>query len=112
LELICVLVAEILHAAEGGIESEGAARLRSLERDGQQLIHGIGEAGSAGAGGGEGGEGSGIGGDDGAMAIVAALQVDADERAVVGAGGGLRHGRERVELDEERAGIDAGHGGQ
>ena len=59
----------------------------------------------------EGRERSWVGGDHGAVAIVAALQVDADERVVVGGAGSLRHGGERVELEEKRARGDAGHGG-
>ena len=76
-------VEEILHAAERGIEREGAAALRSLERDGQQLAHGISEAGRAGTRVRKGGKGFGIGGDHGAVAVVAALQIDADQGAIV-----------------------------
>ena len=104
-------VEEVLHAGERGIEREGAAGLRSLESDGQQFAHGIGEAGRAGARRGECGKGVGIGGDHGAVAVVAALQVDADQGAIVGAAGSLRHGGKRVELEKKRAHVEAGHGG-
>ena len=76
-------VEEILHTDERRVEREGAAALRSLESDGQQFAQGISEAGRALAGSGEGGKGVGIGGDDRAMAVVAALQINADEGAIV-----------------------------
>ena len=96
---------------ERRIEREGAAGLRSLEGDGQQIGQRIGEARRAGASGGESGKGVRIGGDDGAVTVVAALQIDADEGAVVESRCHCAMAASELSSRKKRADIEAGHGG-
>ena len=98
-------VKQILYAGEIGIESEGASGLRGSGHDRQQLAHGIGEPLGAVAGLGKSSEGIRIGRNQCAMAIVAALEIDANDGAVVrGCGRAMRtHRRQRAHAVQQRA---------
>ena len=105
-------VEEVLYAREVRVEGEGTSALRSIRSDGQQAGERVSESGSAGARLRERVVGVGVGGDDGAVAVVAALQKDADQSAIVRSAGSLSHGGEGVEPENKGAGVEARHRSQ